>query len=117
MINGRSITIDDSAKTVELKYPNATIRYDLSQHLAVYYNLVSEVYKNPEMSAALCVSLCELQYIPRTNLETVVAAKRLEQLEHHVATTVGLWATDRPELFADHPHYGLLFEIKSLPNS
>jgi hypothetical protein len=45
------------------------------------------------------------------------AAQRLAQLEHHEATTVGLWATDRPELFKDHPHYGLLFEITSLPNA
>ena len=117
MINGRSITIDDSTKTVDLQYPNATMRYDLSQHLAVYHHLVSEVYKNPDMSAALCVRLCELQDMPRTHLEAVAAAKRLEQLEHHEATTVGLWATDRPELFKDHPHHGLLFEIQSLPNA
>jgi len=115
MIKGRSITINDSTKTVELQYPNATMQYDLSNHLAIYYHLVSEVYKNPDMSAALCVMVCELQDIPRTNLEAVAATKRLKQLEHHESTTIGLWATDRLELFKDHPHYGLLFEITSLP--
>lgn len=116
MINGRSIQINDSTKTVDLQYPNATLRYDLSEHLSKYYLVVSEVYKNPDMSAAHCVRLCELHGIPNINLDVVAAAKRLEQLEHHEATTVGLWATDQPELFKDHRHYGLLFEIRSVPS-
>jgi endonuclease YncB( thermonuclease family) len=38
------------------------------------------------------------------------ASERVKNLEHHKATTVGLWATDRPDLIHDPKE--LLFEIK-----
>lgn len=38
------------------------------------------------------------------------ASERVKNLEHHKATTVGLWATDRPDLIDDPKK--LLFEIK-----
>jgi hypothetical protein len=38
------------------------------------------------------------------------ASERVKNLEHHKATTVGLWATDRPDLINDPKK--LLFEIK-----
>ena len=38
------------------------------------------------------------------------ASERVKILEHHKATTVGLWATDRPDLIDDPKE--LLFEIK-----
>lgn len=34
----------------------------------------------------------------------------IKELEHHKHTTVGLWATDRPELIKNYK--SLLFEIK-----
>ena len=37
------------------------------------------------------------------------ASERVRSLEHHQATTVGLWATDRPDLIDDPKK--LLFEI------
>jgi hypothetical protein len=43
-------------------------------------------------------------------------SERLKALERHHDTTVGLWATDRPELFKDHPHHRLLFEIRTPAN-
>jgi len=38
------------------------------------------------------------------------ASERVKNLEDHKATTVGLWATDRPDLIDDPKK--LLFEIK-----
>ena len=38
------------------------------------------------------------------------ASERVKNLEHHKTTTVGLWATDRPDLIDDPKK--LLFEIK-----
>ena len=38
------------------------------------------------------------------------ASERIKNLEHHKATTVGLWATDRPDLIDDPKK--ILFEIK-----
>ena len=38
------------------------------------------------------------------------ASERVKKLEHHKVTTVGLWATDRPDLIDDPKE--LLFEIK-----
>ena len=38
------------------------------------------------------------------------AIERVKNLEHHKTTTVGLWATDRPDLIDDPKK--LLFEIK-----
>ncbi len=38
------------------------------------------------------------------------ASERVKNLEHHKETTVGLWATDRPDLIDDPEK--LLFEIK-----
>jgi hypothetical protein len=37
------------------------------------------------------------------------SSERAKKLEHHHATTVGLWATDRPDLIDDPKK--LLFEI------
>ena len=37
-------------------------------------------------------------------------SERVKNLEHHKVTTVGLWATDRPDLIEDPKK--LLFEIK-----
>lgn len=37
-------------------------------------------------------------------------SERVKNLEHHKVTTVGLWATDRPDLIDDPKK--LLFEIK-----
>lgn len=37
-------------------------------------------------------------------------SERVKELEHHRDTTVGLWATDRPDLIDDPKK--LLFEIK-----
>ena len=38
------------------------------------------------------------------------ASERVKNLEHHKATTIGLWATYRPDLIDDPKK--LLFEIK-----
>ncbi|MCK5016724.1 MAG: hypothetical protein KAS32_06570 [Candidatus Peribacteraceae bacterium] len=34
------------------------------------------------------------------------------KLEHHRDSTIGLFATDMPKLFSDHPKFDLMFEIK-----
>ncbi len=47
--------------------------------------------------------LNEWIFVPDSN-------EQLKKLEHHHATTVGLWATDRPDLINDPEN--LLFEIK-----
>lgn len=39
------------------------------------------------------------------------ASERVKYLEHHYATTIGLYATDRPDLINDPNN--LLFEIKA----
>jgi len=45
----------------------------------------------------------EWSFVPDTS-------ERVKNLEHHKTTTVGLWATDRPDLIDDPKK--LLFEIK-----
>jgi hypothetical protein len=37
------------------------------------------------------------------------SSERISKLEHHEATTVGLWATDRPDLVEDPK--GIMFQI------
>jgi len=40
------------------------------------------------------------------------SSNRFKDLEHHEATTVGLWATDRPDLVKDT--HNVLFQIKGV---
>lgn len=109
---GRAIEINEDTKVIDLKYPNCTLRFDLSEHLVKYHEILAEFHKNDDLGAAYFYRMAALDGVPRINLEEQAAAKNLADLQHHKDTTVGLWATDRPELFKDHPHFGLLFEIK-----
>lgn len=40
------------------------------------------------------------------------SSERISKLEHHEATTVGLWATDRPDLVEDPK--GIMFQITGI---
>ena len=117
MLYGNSIEIDEETKIVTLTYPNGRRRVNLKDRLSMFYKVLSDFHANPSHTAAVYERSAELHRCEMVDVEAEEKSERLKVLEHHHDTTVGLWATDRPELFRDHPHYGLLFEIQSLPNS
>lgn len=43
--------------------------------------------------------------------ELQTAIKQLRDVEHYTHHTTGLWATDRPDLFNQHEHFNVMYQL------
>ena len=82
------------------------------------------VYKGIRINTKDCISQGNYWHIPRRLVnkfnnngydlilkkECISLDEYIKSLEHHRDTTVGLWATDRPDLIEDPKN--IMFEIK-----
>lgn len=115
IIHGEHITIDPINRQVWLRYPNLTARYDMSQRtLAEWYDLMSRFHHgdNRSRNAKHFAEIPPLSFMEYVDEGKEAERVLLKSLMHHRDTTIGLWATDRPELFDAYPELkALLFEI------
>lgn len=114
-----TVEVDEETKKVIFHYPNMSAEYDLSRHKSEYYKLMSLIHRTQSSgtgyiitSAKCLVEQAGLNGMVSINITERDRLEDLKKLNHHKGTTVGLWATDKPELFKDHPKYDLLFKIE-----
>jgi len=110
-----TVEIDEDTKKVIFHYPNMSAEYDLSNNLSGYYKLMSIIHRKEggtSFSAATLVEQAGLKGMISINITERDKAEVLKHLKHYKDTTIGLWATDMPELFSDHPAFDKLFELK-----
>lgn len=114
-----TVEVFEDEKRVILHYPNASCEYNLSRYQAEYHKLMARIHRRENLSTGYITLTAEtlaeesgLSEIASVNLTERDRIETLKSLNYFRDTTVGLWATDRPELFKDHPRFDLLFEIK-----
>jgi len=112
-----TVEVDETTKKVIFHYPNKSMEYDMSRYQSQYHRLMSKIYMMSgrhsyvAITAAGLVRDAELTQIPSINITERDRVEELKSLNHYKDTTIGLWATDKPELFKNHPNFDLLFQL------